>query len=65
MTRSLRFESLTIHAFKHITTPTTYTLGDHVVITGDNGQGKTTLADALIWALFGINRAGSNHVDPK
>lgn len=35
-------------------------LGDHVsVIKGRNGIGKSTIADAISWVLFGTNQAGA------
>jgi hypothetical protein len=57
----MHIHSLTLTAFKHITTPTTYNL-DHAiaVITGDNATGKTTIRDAIIWILYGTTPSGSN-----
>ncbi|PZN25917.1 MAG: hypothetical protein DIU71_19090, partial [Proteobacteria bacterium] len=32
-------------------------------IRGENGAGKTTIAEAITWGLFGVDLAGSNRVD--
>ncbi|MFS8640558.1 MAG: AAA family ATPase, partial [Symbiobacteriaceae bacterium] len=34
-----------------------------VEIRGENGAGKTTIAEAITWGLFGVDLAGSNRVD--
>lgn len=57
----MRFHSLTLTRFKHVTTPVTYPLdGLQITITGDNATGKTTIREALIWILFGTTLSGSN-----
>lgn len=61
--RSLTLESLTIRSFKAITHAVTFSFTATTRITGDNGQGKSSVADAIVWSLFGVNRAGSPQVD--
>lgn len=36
---------------------------DKTMITGDNNQGKTSIAEAVAFVLYGINLAGSNKTD--
>jgi len=61
---ALHITTLTITRFKHITTPHSWTFGAQVtLIRGDNGTGKSTLADAILWALFGRTPSGSKIPD--
>lgn len=40
-----------------------YQFGDRIVITGDNFQGKTSIAEAIVFGLFGTNLTGSPYTD--
>lgn len=40
-----------------------YTFGDHNVISGCNGTGKSSIAEAIIFALFGRTRTGNSSTD--
>lgn len=60
----MRILSLEMEGFRCHGRQVRYDLdGDYVHIIGDNGQGKTTIAEAITYALFGINLAGSPRVD--
>lgn len=51
---------LNIENFKGVRALTVEPLGENLNVFGDNGTGKTTVADALFWLLFGkdsLNRA--------
>ncbi len=39
--------------------------GENKSVQADNGVGKTTIADAFIWVLFGKNSAGATNFDIK
>lgn len=40
-----------------------YEFGPITLIEGDNYQGKTSIAEAIMWGLYGVNLAGSNRTD--
>lgn len=50
---------LTLAGFKNYLEPTTFVFGNPTVITGGNGQGKSTLADAVAFAVTGLPFLGS------
>lgn len=54
----MRILSLSLENFKNIKKYELSTGGHNVDIYGDNGVGKTTLADAYFWLLFGKDSAG-------
>ena len=45
---------MTLSGFKSYTTPTEITFGNPTVITGGNGRGKTSIADAISFAVTGL-----------
>jgi DNA repair exonuclease SbcCD ATPase subunit len=55
----LNIKELIMKGFKNSAEETSYTLGQFTQITGDNGQGKTTIGDAIAWTLYGSNLGGS------
>jgi DNA repair exonuclease SbcCD ATPase subunit len=56
-----RFKSVTMSGFGGVSDTVTVNLdADVVVITGDNGIGKTTVCNALVWAISGIHPSGAN-----
>lgn len=48
-----RITGMTISGFKSYEGPTELTFGDPTVITGGNGRGKTSIADAIAFAVTG------------
>ena len=47
--KKLRILSLTVKGFKGFSEETAFTFGDLNTITGHNGQGKSSIADAIAW----------------
>lgn len=45
--------SMTIAGFKSYQDPTELTFGNPTIITGGNGRGKTSIADAIAFAITG------------
>lgn len=46
--------SMSISGFKSYEKPTELTFGNPTVITGGNGRGKTSIADAIAFAVTGL-----------
>src|SRR5690606_10100760 len=62
--RLMRVVRLEMTGFRRHAGPVTYHLDAPVVtIRGDNGRGKTTIAEAITYALFGTDLSGSPRVD--
>ena len=53
--KSFSVRSLTVKGFKGFADETTFSFGDMNTITGHNGQGKTSIADAIAWH-FGLRK---------
>lgn len=51
--KKLRILSLTVKGFKGFSEETAFTFGDLNTITGHNGQGKSSIADAIAFAITG------------
>lgn len=49
-----RITGMTISGFKSYEAPTELTFGNPTVITGGNGRGKTSIADAIAFAVTGL-----------
>lgn len=58
-----QIKSLTVKDFKGVTTQEFYEFGNEVVIQGDNFTGKTTIAEAILFALYGVDLQGSSRTD--
>ena len=58
-----RITGMTISGFKSYETPTELTFGDPTVITGGNGRGKTSIADAIAFAVTGLPFFGERGID--
>ena len=54
---------LTLAGFKNYLEPSTFVFGNPTVITGGNGQGKSTLADAVAFAVTGLPFFGERGID--
>ncbi|HEY8414365.1 MAG TPA: AAA family ATPase [Thermaerobacter sp.] len=60
----MQITALEMEGFRHHEGKVRYVFGGHdVEIRGENGAGKTTVAEAITWGLFGTNLGGSNRVD--
>lgn len=61
----IKINSLSLRNFKGVRNAE-YEFGDLVnVVKGRNGVGKTTIADAICWVLFGTNQAGDTKFGVK
>ena len=58
-----RITGMTISGFKSYEAPTELTFGDPTVITGGNGRGKTSIADAIAFAVTGFPFFGERGID--
>ena len=54
---------MTIAGFKSYQQPTDLTFGNPTVITGGNGRGKTSIADAIAFAVTGLPFFGERGID--
>lgn len=61
----MRLLSLRLHHFKGVTTFDFEPDGEDVIVYGANAAGKTTLADAFHWLLFGKDSANRANFDIK
>ena len=52
--KSFRITALHMEGFKSYSQPTDLTFGDPTVITGGNGRGKSSIADAITFAVTGL-----------
>jgi len=59
----MKLISLALHQFKGIESFSLKVDGNNATVYGQNGTGKTTLADAYLWLLTGKNSAGET-LDP-
>ena len=59
------FNSLTLSQFKGVKSVMLDPQGCNFNVYGDNASGKTTIADAFVWLLFGKNLAGSAKFEIK
>lgn len=55
--------SMTLSGFKSYEAPTEITFGNPTVITGGNGRGKTSIADAISFAVTGLPFFGERGID--
>lgn len=62
---NIRIHKLTIDNFKCFKHKEFVFENDVVTIKGRNGAGKTTIADAILWCLFGKNSAGQSDFNLK
>lgn len=62
---NIKIKSITLHNFKGLHNVTFDFDGRNATIIGDNGTGKTTVFDALTWALFGKDSHNCAEIDIK
>lgn len=60
---SMKVIGLTVSNFRNHTETTTFDFGDLNYITGHNGTGKTSIAHAICFALYGVNFYGEQKID--
>ena len=61
--RKFRVTALTVQGFKGHKDPVTYQFGDLNEITGHMGVGKSSIADAIAFAITGVTFFGSSKLD--
>lgn len=61
--KSFRVLSLSVKGFKGFAEETAFTFGEMNTITGHNGQGKTSIADAIAFAITGVPFYGGVKLD--
>ena len=62
---NIRIKQLTMQNFKCFRDKEITFDSDITTIRGRNGEGKTTIADAILWCLFGKNTQGQSDFDLK
>lgn len=60
----MKITKITMINFKNYVQQT-YTFHDQTVVMGKNGEGKTTIAEAIAWCLFGSDLTGATKQDQK
>ena len=61
--KQFHVQSLTVRGFKGFADETSFTFGGMNTITGHNGQGKTSFADAIAFAITGVPFYGGARLD--
>lgn len=61
--QSFQITGMTIAGFKSYQEPTSMAFGSPTVITGGNGRGKTSIADAIAFAVTGLPFFGARGID--
>ncbi len=61
--QSFQITGMTIAGFKPFAQPTDLAFGSPTVITGGNGRGKTSIADAIAFAVTGLPFFGERGID--
>ena len=61
--KGFQISSMTVSGFKCYEEPTEITFGDPTVVTGGNGRGKSSLADAIAFAVTGLPFFGERGID--
>lgn len=61
--KQLRVRSLTVSGFKGFAQEESFTFGDITTISGHNGQGKSSIADAIAFAITGVSFYGGAKLD--
>ena len=60
---AIKITGLTLNNFRNHTETSHFDFGDLCYITGHNGTGKTTLAHAVCFALYGVSYYGEQKID--
>lgn len=61
--KQFRITEMTISGFKCFREPTTFRFGPLTIITGGNGRGKSSIADAIAFAITGLPVFGERGID--
>ena len=60
---AMKITGLGLYNFRNHTEPEHFDFGDYSFITGHNGSGKTTMAHAVCYALYGITYYGEQKIE--
>ncbi len=60
---AMKIIGLTLTNFRNHTNPVHFDFGDISYITGHNGSGKTTMAHAICYALYGVSYYGEQKIE--
>ena len=61
--KGFHISSMTVSGFKCYEEPTEITFGNPTIVTGGNGRGKSSLADAIAFAVTGLPFFGERGID--
>ena len=61
--KGFQITSMTVSGFKCYEEPTEITFGNPTIVTGGNGRGKSSLADAIAFAVTGLPFFGERGID--
>ena len=61
--KGFQISSMTVSGFKCYEEPTEITFGNPTIVTGGNGRGKSSLADAIAFAVTGLPFFGERGID--
>ena len=61
--KGFQISSMTVSGFKCYEAPMKITFGNPTVVTGGNGRGKSSLADAIAFAVTGLPFFGERGID--
>lgn len=61
--KQFQITDMTISGFKSYQEPTSLNFGELTTVTGGNGQGKTSIADAIAFAITGLPFFGKRGID--
>ena len=61
--KGFQISSMTVSGFKCYEAPMEITFGNPTIVTGGNGRGKSSLADAIAFAVTGLPFFGERGID--
>ena len=61
--KGFQISSMTVSGFKCYEAPMKITFGNPTIVTGGNGRGKSSLADAIAFAVTGLSFFGERGID--
>lgn len=62
---ALKIQKVSMYGFKNHEDLVEFNLGEHTKVYGDNGQGKTTIGEAITWGLLGTDLTGNERATTR